>query len=40
LNVKPSPYVTVKLEVSRLVPDNKSIASDATVYMSQLAYSF
>ncbi len=40
LNVKPSPYVTVKLEVSRLVPDNKSVASDATVYMSQLAYSF
>jgi hypothetical protein len=40
LNVKPSPYVTLKLEVSRLLPESKYIASDATAVMSQLAYSF
>ena len=40
LNVKPSPYATIKLEVSRLLPDNASIASDATAVMGQLAYSF
>jgi hypothetical protein len=40
LNVKPSPWVTMKLEVSRLLPENKSIASDATAIMSQLAFSF
>ena len=40
LNVKPSPYATLKLEVSRLLPENTSTASDATVVMAQLAYSF
>ncbi len=40
LNVKPSPYVTLKVEVSRLLPENKSIASAATAVMSQIAFSF
>jgi hypothetical protein len=40
LNVKPSPYVTLKVEVSRLLPENKSIASAATAVMSQVAFSF
>ncbi len=40
LNVKPSPYVTLKLEVSRLLPENKSVASQGTAVMSQLSYSF
>jgi hypothetical protein len=40
LNVKPSPFVTLKFEVSRLIPDSKAIASDATAVISQVAYSF
>jgi hypothetical protein len=40
LNVKPSPFVTLKLEVSRLIPESRAIASDATAVMSQVAYSF
>ena len=40
LNVKPSPYVTLKFEVSRLLPESKAVASDATAVMSQLAFSF
>ncbi len=40
LNVKPSPYVTLKCEVSRLLPENKSVASAATAVMSQIAFSF
>jgi hypothetical protein len=40
LNVKPSPYVTLKIEVSRLLPENRSIASAATAVMSQIAFSF
>jgi hypothetical protein len=40
LNVKPSPFVTAKLEISRLIPDDKAIASNATAVMSQLAFSF
>ncbi len=40
LNVKPSPFVTIKLEASRLLPQSKAVASDATALMSQLAFSF
>jgi hypothetical protein len=40
LNVKPSPFVTGKLEVSRLIPENKAVASDATTVMAQLAFTF
>jgi hypothetical protein len=40
LNVKPSPYVTLKIEASRLLPENRSIASAATAVMSQIAFSF
>lgn len=40
LNVKPSPYVTLKLEVSRLLPQEEAVASKATAVMSQLAFSF
>jgi hypothetical protein len=40
LNVKPSPYVTLKLEVSRLLPQEEAVASKATSVMSQLAFSF
>lgn len=40
LNLKPSPWVTLKLEASRLLPENKYVASDATAIMSQIAFSF
>jgi hypothetical protein len=40
LNVKPSPYVTLKLEVSRLLPESHYVASNATGLMSQVAFSF
>ena len=40
LNVKPSPFVTVKLEVSRLLPKSPILASEATGVISQVAYSF
>ena len=40
LNVKPSPYVTVKAEVARVVPDSSLVASDAWAGISQVAFSF
>jgi len=40
LNVKPSPFVVLKFEVSRVIPESRAIASDATAVISQVAYSF
>ena len=40
LNVKPSPYVTLKVEVSRIVPEAKAVNSVGTGVFSQLAFSF
>jgi hypothetical protein len=40
LNVKPSPWVTAKLEVIRVDPKTDAIASEAWAVLSQLAVSF
>jgi hypothetical protein len=40
LNVKPSPYVTVKGEVARIIPTDKDVGSDVTALISQVAFSF
>jgi hypothetical protein len=40
LNVKPSPYVTLKVEVSRIIPEAKAVDSVGTAVFSQIAFSF
>ncbi len=40
INVKPSPYVTLKLEVARWLPNTAAVGSEAYSIMSQVAYSF
>jgi hypothetical protein len=40
LNVKPSPWVTTKLEVVRVVPDAAAVASKMWVVVGQLAVAF
>jgi hypothetical protein len=40
LNFKPSPYVTLKAEVARWISDTPAVGSDATSFMSQVAFSF
>lgn len=40
LNVRPSPYVTLKLEGTRLLPESPVVASKGTAIISQLAVSF
>ncbi len=40
LNVKPSPFVTLKVEGSRLLPQSDLVASKAWILMSQVAFSF
>jgi hypothetical protein len=40
LNVKPSPYVTMKVELSRIVPEATVLNSAGTAAFGQLAFSF
>ena len=40
LNVKPSPYVTLKAEVSRVLPQSPVVNSQGTAVFGQVAYSF
>lgn len=39
-NIRPSPYITLKLEGVRLLPESPAVASDGTALMSQLAVAF
>jgi hypothetical protein len=40
INVKPSPYVTLKFEAARWISNTAAVGSNADSFMSQVAYSF
>jgi hypothetical protein len=40
LNIKPSPYVTLKVEVARVMPTAAAVNSQGTAIFSQIAFSF